>query len=165
MDLMIGRSLQQTIGARGLPITSYAINVGTHEFAIQLERSGNKWLGLPENFAFFIMDSGEPRFYRLRRTLVSIGGDYTLYDERDREIGDIDGRIVTLGGYWEGRVRTEHASAQLVMVLQLFCGMLVFNRGARQHIRRIYSDVLKGAHLPKIQRQESDLYMNPRRVR
>lgn len=165
MDLMIGRSLQHTIGARGEPVTTYAVNIGSHEYVVMLERSANKWPLLPENFSFFIMDNGEPRFYRLRRTLLNLGGDYTLLDERDREVGHVDGRVVTIGGYWDCRIRADHASSQLVMVLQLFCGMLVFNRGARRHVKRIYRDVLNGAHVPKIQRQESDLYMNPRRVR
>lgn len=165
MDLMIGRSLQQTLGARGVPVTSYAINVGNHEFVVHMERSSNKWPGLPENFAFFVMDNGAPRFYRLRRAFISIGGDYTLLDERDNVVGYISGRIVTLGGYWDCQVRNDHASAQLVMVLQMFAGMLVFNRGARRHIKRLYHDVMAGAHVPKLQKQETDLYMNPRRVR
>lgn len=165
MDLMLGRSLQHTIGARGVPVVSYAMNIGDHEFVVLLERSANKWPLLPENFSFFLMDEGEPKFYRLRRAVISIGGDYTLLDERNRVIGHIDGAIVTLGGFWNVQVRTEHASAQLCMVLQMFCGMQVFNRGARRHVARMYRDVRNGAHVPKLQRQETDLYMNPRRVR
>jgi hypothetical protein len=165
MDFMVARSLQQTIGARGQPVTSYAMNIGDHEFVVHLERSANKWPLMPENFAFFLMDEGEPRFYRLRRAMIDLGGDYTLLDERGHAIAYLDGRFVTLTGHWRGRVRTEHASARLVMVLQMFCGMLVFNRGARRHVRQLYRQVLDGKHVPKLQRQESDLYMNPRRVR
>jgi hypothetical protein len=165
MDLMIGRSLQQTVGAHGIPVMSYALNIGDHEFVVHLERSAHKWPGLPENFSFFLMDDGQPRFYRLRRALINFGGDYTLLDERNEVIAEIDGRFVTITGHWYGRVRTEHASARLVMVLQMFCGMLVFNRGARRHIRSLYHDLHEGKHLPKLQRQETDLYMNPRRVR
>src|SRR5215470_6238007 len=31
MDLMIGRSLQLTLGARGLPVTAFSINAGDHD--------------------------------------------------------------------------------------------------------------------------------------
>src|SRR5215207_4701959 len=31
MDLMIGRSLQLTLGARGLPVTAFSLNTGDHE--------------------------------------------------------------------------------------------------------------------------------------
>ncbi len=165
MDLMVGRSLQQTHGAHGFPVTAYALNVGDHEFVVHLERSAHKWPGLPENFSFFLMDGGQPRFYRLRRALISIGGDYTLLDEHNKVVGHIDGRIVTLGGYWDARVRNDHASAQMVVVLQMFCGMLVFNRGVRRHVRQLYRGVSSGKVVPKLQRQETDLYMNPRRVR
>lgn len=165
MDLMLGRSLQQTHGAHGFPVTAYALNVGSHEYVVHLERSAHKWPGLPENFAFFLMEDGKPKFYRLRRALINLGGDYTLYDERNSAVGYIDGRLVTIGGYWEGKVRTDHASAQMVTVLQMFCGMLVFNRGVRRHVRNLYKSVEAGELVPKLQRQETDLYMNPRRVR
>jgi hypothetical protein len=165
MDLMVGRSLQQTVGAHGLPVTSYAMNIGDHEFVVLLERSAHKWPGLPENFSFFLMDDGEPRFYRLRRAFINLGGDYTLFNERGQVIARLDGRFVTLTGHWRGYVRTEHASARLLMVLQMFCGMLVFNRGTRRHIQSLYRDLHHGKHMPKLQRQETDLYMNPRRVR
>ena len=55
MDLMIGRSLQQTIAARGLPVMTYSINTDEDNFIVYLERSANKWPLLPENFAFFIV--------------------------------------------------------------------------------------------------------------
>lgn len=165
MDFMVARSVQQTIGARGFPVVSYAMNIGDHEFVVHLERSANKWPLMPENFSFSLLDAGEPRFYRLRRALISLGGDYTVLDERDRTIGYLDGRFFTLTGFWRGRIKTEFASARLLMVLQMFCGMLVFNRGVRRHVRSLYRDVQAGKHVPKLQRQESDLYMNPRRVR
>jgi hypothetical protein len=64
MDLMIGRSLQLTLGARGLPVTAFSINVSGGEQMVYLERSANKWPLLPENFSFFLIEDGRPRFYR-----------------------------------------------------------------------------------------------------
>jgi NADPH:quinone reductase-like Zn-dependent oxidoreductase len=104
-------------------------------------------------------------FYRLRRDLIDLGGDYTLYNERNQKIGRIDGRVFTLGGHWRGRIKTEHADARLVMVLQLFCGMLAFNRSVRKHMRELTRDIKNGKVKPKLEKQEGDLYMNPRRVR
>ncbi len=60
MDLMIGRSLQLTLGARGLPVTCFSVNVGDHDSVVYLERSANKWPLLPENFSFFLLDDGKP---------------------------------------------------------------------------------------------------------
>jgi hypothetical protein len=165
MDLMVARSLQQTLAARGVPVVSYAMNIGDHEYVVHLERSANKWPLLPEYFGFFLMDEGEPRFYKLRRALINLGGDYALLDERDNVVARISGRFFTLTGYWRCAVRAEHASSRLVMVLQMFCGMLPFNRSARRQIRNLYYQVSHGKFVPKLQRQESDLYMNPRRVR
>ena len=51
------------------------------------------------------------------------------------------------------------------MVLQLFCGMLAFNRGSRKHMKSLARDVASGKLVPKLEKQEADLYMNPRRVR
>ena len=51
MDLMIGRSLQQTIAARGLPVMTYSVNTDEDNFIVYLERSANKWPLLPENFS------------------------------------------------------------------------------------------------------------------
>jgi hypothetical protein len=50
-------------------------------------------------------------------------------------------------------------------VLKLFCGMLIFNDETRRHMRRLARDVARGRYEPKLEKQEADLYMNPRRVR
>lgn len=165
MDLMIGRSLQQTIAARGLPVMTYSINTDQDNFIVYLERSANKWPLLPENFAFFIMNDDGPAFYRLRRDLIDLGGDFTLYDQHDREIGHLDGKVFSIGGKWKGRVRREFADRRLLTVLQMFSAMQVFNADCRRHMKRLWKDVRRGKVEPKIERQEADLYMNPRRIR
>src|SRR5262245_4333279 len=98
MDLMIGRSLQLTLGARGLPVTCFSINVGDHDNMVYLERSAYKWPMLPENFSFFLLENGLPRFFRLRRDLIDLGGDYTLYNHHNQAIGWLDGRVLSFGG-------------------------------------------------------------------
>ena len=165
MDLMIGRSLQLTFGARGLPVTCFSINVGDHESVIYVERSANKWPLMPEYFSFFLLDDGKPRFYRLRRDFINLGGDYNLYDHHNQKIGRLDGKVFSIGGKWYGRVKSEHADQRLLIVLKLFCGMLIFNDETRRHMRRLARAVLSGTYEPKLEKQEADLYMNPRRVR
>jgi hypothetical protein len=165
MDLMIGRSLQLTLGARGMPVSAFSINANDHDDVVYLERSANKWPLAPENFSFFLLDDGKPQFYRLRRDWFDLSGDYTLYSHRNEVVGRLDGRLFTLGGHWRGRVHPDHANLRLLAVLKLFCGMLIFNRGCRHHVRRLARDVRAGRFEPKIEKQEADLYMNPRRVR
>ncbi|MFM9942481.1 MAG: hypothetical protein ACKVP7_23635 [Hyphomicrobiaceae bacterium] len=165
MDLMIGRSLQLTLGARGLPVVAFSANIGDHDFMVYLERSANKWPLMPENYSFFIMDEGQPQFFRLKRDFINLGGDYKLINQRNQVIGDIDGSLFTLGGYWKGRIKTEYADARLVMVMQLFCAVLAFNNSVRRHVRTLSRDVTAGKFIPKLEKQEADLYMNPRRVR
>jgi hypothetical protein len=165
MDLMIGRSLQLTLGARGLPVTAFSINVNDHDNMVHVERSANKWPLAPEHFSFFLLDGGKPQFYRLKRDFIDLGGDYTLYGHRNEAVGRLDGKVFSIGGKWHGRVEPEHANPRLLTVLKLFCGMLIFNAECRQHMKRLARDVLKGKFEPKIEKQEADLYMNPRRVR
>lgn len=165
MDLMVGRSLQNTIGARGLPVTAYSINTDDDNFLIYLERSANKWPFLPENFSFFLMNDNQPEFYRLRRDLINLAGDYKLYDQNGNIVGEIDGKVFSLGGKWYGKVKEGHADRRLLTVMKLFAGMMVFNGDSRRHMKQLYRDVRRGKIKPKIERQEADLYMNPRRVR
>jgi len=165
MDLMIGRSLQLTLGARGLPVTCFSINVGDHENVVYLERSANKWPLMPEDFSFFLLEDGKPQFFRLRRHHIDLGGDYTLYNHRNEPIGALDGKVFSIGGKWRGRVETQHADSRLMVVLKLFCGMLIFNADCRRHMRRLARDIASGRYAPKLEKQEADLYMNPRRVR
>ena len=63
MDLMIGRSLQLTLGAHGLPVTCFSINVSDHENMVYLERSAHKWPLLPENFSFFLLEDVTRGYY------------------------------------------------------------------------------------------------------
>ena len=165
MDLMIGRSLQLTLGARGLPVTCFSLNAGDHDNMVYVERSANKWPLAPEDFSFFLLDDGKPVFYRLRRDFIDLGGDYTLYNHHNKAIGTVDGKVFSLGGKWKGRVKIEYADPRLLMVLKLFCGMLIFNADARRHMRSLARDVVSGKYTPKLEKQEADLYMNPRRVR
>ena len=113
MDLMIGRSLQLTLGARGLPVTCFSINVGDHDNMVYLERSAYKWPMLPENFSFFLLEGGKPEFYRLRRDFIDLGGDYTLYNHHNQAIGWLDGKVFSIGGKWKGQVKVEHADPRL----------------------------------------------------
>ena len=165
MDLMVGRSLQLTLGARGLPVTAFSINTGDHDNMVYLERSAHKWPLLPENFSFFLLDDGKPAFFRLRRDFVDLGGDYTLYNHHDQAVGHLDGKVFSIGGKWKGRVKAEHADPRLLTVLKLFCGMLIFNADARRHMRALAREVMSGKYSPRLEKQEADLYMNPRRVR
>jgi hypothetical protein len=165
MDLMLGRSIQLTLGARGLPVWAFSMNTGDHEQMIYLERSANKWPLLPENYSFFLLDDGKPSFYRLRRDFIDLGGDYTLYNQRNENIGKLDGRVLSIGGYWKGSVKTEYADPRLLVVLKLFCGMSIFGGDLRRHLKSLVRDISRGKLSPKLEKQEADLYMNPRRVR
>jgi len=165
-DLMLGRSIQQTIGARGLPVMTYSINTDDDQYMIYVERSANKWPLLPEYFSFFLMDEkGKPEFYRLRRDIINLGGDYTLYNQKDEMVGHLDGKVLSIGGKWKGRVKRGYDSKRLLTVMKLFAGMIVFNGDCRRHMRSLYRDIRAGRIEPKLERQEADLYMNPRRVR
>lgn len=166
MDLMIARSLQQTIGARGLPVMTYSVNTDEDNYIVYIERSANKWPLLPEYFSFFIMDDNhKPHVYRLRRNLINLAGDYTLYDQTGNVVGYIDGKVFTLAGKWKCMVKAGPNDKRLLTVMKLFGSMLVFNSAVRRHMKRLYRDVMNGKVKPDIERQEADLYMNPRRTR
>jgi hypothetical protein len=168
LDLMIGRSLQLTHGSGGVPVTAFSVNLDDHDQIIQLERSAAKWPGMPENFSFFVMKNlkdGRPSFYRLRRNWVSIGDDYVLIDEHDHLIGKLNGRVLNLGGKWKVQIDAEQADPRLDMVIQLFCGMLRFNDECRHHLEDLADELQNGRLEPRLETQETDLYMNPRRTR
>ena len=165
MDLMLGRSVQETIGARGIPVPSYAINTNDHEQVVYVQRSANKWPLMPEHFSFFLMEDGLLTFYRIKQDLLSIGRDYSVYEASGKKVAVLDGKLFTLGGHWSCRVLHEHKDTRLCAVLKLFAGMLVFNNPCRRHVKQLSRDVASGRIKPKLQRQEADLYMNPRRVR
>src|SRR6185437_8006334 len=113
MDMMLGRSIQQTLGASGLPVTCYSVNTSNDDYIVYLERSAHKWPLLPETFSFFLMEGGEPKFYKLKRALINLGGDYTLLDQHGERVGYIDGALLTIGGKWRCSVRSDHADPRL----------------------------------------------------
>ncbi len=164
LDLLIGRSLQLSFGAGGFPVTAFSINVSGHDQIIDVERSARKWPLMPEKFSFFILDGNEPKLYRLRRDWIDIGGDFTLYDQRGERIGHLNGRVIDIGGRWDVEIDKAHDNPRLNTVLQLFCGMLRYNRRARRHVGELVEQVKQGA-MPKLDSHEVDLYLNPRRPR
>lgn len=166
MDLMLARSLAQTFGARGLPVTTYSINTNEDNYVVYLERSANKWPLLPEYFSFFLIDdTGNPDFYVLRRNLIDLGGDYKLFNQKGELVGHLDGHLFTLGGYWTCYVKESVADRRLLTVMKMLVSMILFNGGCRRHMKRLYHDIRAGRIEATIERQENDLYMNPRRVR
>ncbi len=165
LDLMVGRSLQLTLGARGRPVMAYSLNTDDDDYLIYIERSARKWHGLPEHFSFFLIEEGRPQFYRLERAVVNIRGDYKLFDQQNNLIGYLDGQLLSLAGKWHGAVRSEYASKKLLTTLKMFASTIVFNGPCRRHIRKLWRDVREGVIDPKLEYQESDLYMNPRRMR
>jgi len=168
LDMMLGRSLQLTHGAKGIPVPAFSVNLTDHDQIIQLERSASKWPGVPENYSFFVMKDlkdGRPQFYRLRRNWVNIGDEYVLYDEHDRQIAKLNGRVLNLGGKWVVEIEEDESGKHLDMVIQLFCGMLKFHDGCLSHLTDLYGEIKRGKMQPKLETQETDLYLNPRRVR
>ncbi len=111
------------------------------------------------------MDGGQPKFYRFRRDVINLGGDYSLIDQHGETVGYVDGAILTIGGRWRCSVRGDHADPRMLMVMKLFAGLIVFNNEAQRHVKAMARAIRRGEVTPDIQRQESDLYMNPRRVR
>ncbi len=165
MDLMMARSIQQTIGARLLPVVTYSVNAAGEDQVVYLERSANKWPLMPENFSFFLMKGGKLEFFRIRQDFIRFGDDYSVYNGRNERIGHLDGSFFSISGKWRGKVREEYADPQLLTVLKLFCAMLIFNDECRSHVKRVAKRVMQGRIEPKLEKQEIDLYMNPRRVR
>ncbi len=165
MDLMLGRSVEKTVGARGLPVVSYSVNTNDHNQIVYVERSANKWPLMAEYFSFFLIEEGHLKFYRIKQDLISIGQDYSVYDGTGKRIAVLDGKLISLGGLWKCKVLKENADKRLLAVLKLFVGMLSFNKPCRRHVKRLAKDVVAGRTAPRVEKQEADLYMNPRRVR
>lgn len=165
MDLMLARSISQTIGARMLPVMTYAINNSGESQVVTLERSANKWPLMPENFSFFMLKDKKLEFFRIKQDFIRLGDDYTVFNGRNEPIAILDGAFFTISGKWRGRVREDYADTPLLNTLKLFCGMLIFNDRCRSHIKRVAVKVKQGELEPRIEKQEYDLYMNPRRVR
>lgn len=165
MDLMLARSIQQTIGSRLLPVMTYSLNSANEDQVVSIERSANKWPLMPENFSFFLLENGKLEFYRIRQDFFRFGDDYSIYNSRNERIGRLDGAFFSISGKWRCRVKEEYASKQLLNVLKLFTGMLIFNDRCRSHIKRLAKQVMQGKVTPVLEKQETDLYMNPRRVR
>lgn len=165
LDMMLARSIQETVGARGLPVTCFAMNANDTDQVVYIVRSANKWWGLPEHFSFFLMEDKQIRFYRIKQDILSIGKNYSVWDQTNRKVGLLDGRLLSLAGLWDCKIEREHADAKVLTVLKMFTGMLAFNTACRKHVSRLARDIAAGKSDPHLQRQEADLYMNPRRVR
>ncbi|MEL6829672.1 MAG: hypothetical protein AAFO63_06005 [Pseudomonadota bacterium] len=164
-EMMLGRSLQLSLAANGMPVPSFTINLARHNQLIQVERCAVKWPLLPDKYSFFIEDDKEVRFYTLRRHFFSFGADYSVYDQKGRKIGILDSQILNLGGAWMMRIDPNHHSRKLEAALELICAVLKFNRSSKSHIRKLAEKVMLGKLHPSLSHDERDLYLNPRQRR
>ena len=83
---------------------------------VYLERSANKWPLLPENFSFFLLRGRQAAVLPARRDLIDLGGDYTLYNQHNKPVGTLDGKVFSIGGKWKGRcAKIEHADPRLLI--------------------------------------------------
>jgi len=164
MEMMVGRSMQLSRGA-GVPVSVFSINLARHDQLIQLERCARQLPLLPERFTFFLQTKTGPRFYTLRRGFLSPRADFSLIDEQGRKIGKVSQRLANLGGAWVVKLDEAYTNRKLETVLELFCAMLKFNRRSKKHIGKTAQRIRDGKITPKLSRQETDLYYNPRRRR
>jgi hypothetical protein len=165
LELMTGRSLQLSFGAKGVPVTSFSVVISGHDQVMGLERSAWKLPGFPESFSFFILKDKMPALYRLRRDWISIGANYSLFDQTGALVGRLRGRIFNLGGRWDITLRPDSSSRELDAVLQLFCAMLRFNARCKRHVGVLLEAMKKGGAGVEIANEEAGLYANPRRLK
>ncbi len=165
VEMLLGRSLQLSLAAGGLAIPVYSVNLARHDQLIQIERSARKLPLMPETWSFFIQGKSGPRFYKLRRNVFALGSDYSIYTEKGRKIGEVDSKVVNLGGAWMMKIDPAYSDKKLEAVLELFCATLKFKGEARRHIRRLTRLVQGGKLVPDLTHNEADLYENPRKHR
>lgn len=161
-ELMLGRSVQLSLAAGGRPVQAFSVNIARHHQLIQVERSAMKWPFQPERFSFFIQGKKNARFYTVRRHVFSIGGDYSVYDQKGRKIAVLDHQLMNLGGAWMVRIDPDHHDKKLETVLELFCGILKFNRAGRKHVAAMTEQVFRGRVEADLDHDEERLYSNPR---
>ena len=147
------------------PVTTYSVNASGEDQVVYVERSANKWPLLPETFSFFLLEDGKLEFYRIRQKFFRFGDDYLVYNGKNEIIGLIDGAALSIAGKWRCRLLKQYADKHLLHVLKMFTSMLVFNDACRSHVKQCARAVKRGEYQPKLEKQETDLYMNPRRVR
>ena len=166
LDLMMGRSVQLTLGAGGFPVTAFSINLARHEQIVQVERSARRWPLQTEAFSFFLLPPDEPaRFYTLKKKRISFGGDYTIVSQTGETIGHLNGKVVNIGGAWKVKLDPAHANAAMEHTLKLFCSMLRFNSKLRKHVKTQAKHMANGEIKADLDYQETELYMNPRRTK
>jgi hypothetical protein len=74
----------------------------------------------------------------------------------------LSGHLFNVAGKWDVTLAPGQ-TAHLATVLQLVCAMLKFNAAARRHVSRVTHGVTTGAIKFALEKQEADLYLNPRR--
>jgi hypothetical protein len=76
----------------------------------------------------------------------------------------LNGHLFDIGGRWDVTLSGKR-SPHLATALQLTSAMLKFNSAARRHVDRLTHEVTSGAMKLALEKQETDLYLNPRRPR
>ena len=97
---------------------------------------------------------------------MSFGSDWEIKDMQDNTIGEIDGKVLDLGGKFKVRIFDEKLGKDKVFntVLALFAAVLRYTDDLYNTLQKVEEKVAEGAVL-KLEDNEANLYQNPRRLR
>jgi hypothetical protein len=111
-------------------------------------------------------DDGNSRGFIIDDRRMAFGSDWEIKDLQDNTIGEIDGKILDLGGKFKVRIFDGTLANDKVFntVLALFAAVLRYTDGLYNILRKVEEKVAEGAVL-KLEDNEANLYQNPRRLR
>lgn len=168
LEELISRGITNSLSAnQGLPV--FMINLATSDYLITMEKVIRRKFLEKSIFSFALVDEKTliSHSFSIVADRFSIGSDWNVINQKGDKIAEIDGSKFNIGGKFKIKINAKAYgySNELDQVLILFATLTRYIDEVEDKLEDTLKKIKKDDLEIEIDKEEANLYINPRRIK